>query len=319
MIRGAVVAALLSSPAFGADVPCGAASAPEGAMEMREAVVKIDALGDAFPYLSILVPSAWSDSGAAEFDPAESCGAHEKLRWRATAPDGAASIEILPGAGWTASARPAEFSACKSRNLQDAASYAMSLLETAAPSAKVREVLDRPDLSAPINAQFASYNGYAGQTKASAVEVRFEAPAQGASVEHGAVVAVVMTFTPHISIPENETRATAFPVLLARARGASLDPGLVEAVRASALASPRWLAVREQWFSPTGMLPDPRKPISALLAAPDFAERETLPEATACGGRIKKLKAAVVWKGDDGRYWYVPARPAALEHAPENR
>lgn len=292
---------------------CGAGGAPENAIELREATVRIDAFGDAYPYLSILVPSSWTDSGAAVFDPGDACGAQERLHWRAVSPDGAASIEILPGAGWTASARPAQFSSCGSRDIHDAAGFARHLLATAAPRADIRETLDRQDLSEPVNAQFAASSEYAGKMEASAAEIRFDAPSPDGAAEQGAIVALIVTFTPPPFIPENEARATAFPALMARARGAAVDMRLMEAVRASALASPRWQAFRERMLAPPGVLPDPRKPISAIRAAPEFSERETAPEAGACGGRVRKLTSADIWKGDDGRYWLVAAGPVGLE------
>ena len=316
MIRIAMILALLAPSALAEEIACGPEGAPAGAVELREAPVPVSGFGDEanpMPYVSFLVPAAWKDDGRVTIDPSDPCGVDEKMFWRAASPDESLTIEIAPGAGWTASARPAQFSACLSRDLHDAAAYGAALLKAAAPAATVTATRERADIAEPIREQFKSFDGYAGKADVSAVEIAFEAPSADGVPERGLLIAATTKITPHPAIPEYEARVTAFPSLLARSRGGTPDAALVELVRSSAIANPNWVRLRERFFAPPGMLPDPRQPLSRRFELVPFPEREAVGEATACGRRFARLKASDAWRSEDNRLWFSPALTAALE------
>ncbi len=316
MIRVAMILALLAPSAPAAEIACGPEGAPAGAVELREAPVPVIGFGDEsnqMPYVSFLVPAAWKDDGRVTIDPSDPCGVTEKIVWRAASPDGSSSIEVTPGAGWTASARPAQFSACLSRDLHDAAGYGAALLSAAAPAATVTATRDRADIAEPIREQVKSFDGYAGKVDVSAFEIAFEARPADGTIERGLLISAMTKVTPHPSIPEYEALVTAFPSLLARTRGGTPDAALVEMVRSSAIANPNWVKLRERIFAPPGLLPDPRQPLSRRYEPVSFPEREPVGEATACGRRFARLKAADAWRSDDNRFWFSTALTAALE------
>ncbi len=314
------VAAALAASSATAEIACGANGAPEGAVEMREAILGIGAVSatDAkTPYAAFLIPATWKDEGAVALDGADPCGVTEKPRWRAMSPDGASSIEILPGEGWTVSAHAAQFSACPSRDSRSAATHAAALIKSGAPGASVVDVRERTDIVEPFKDQIKRLGETGARVEVTAAEMSFEARMASGETEYGLLVAAVTTFTPAASIPEYETRATALPSLLARSRGKAPDAALVEAVRASALTDPNWVRRREEAMRPPGYLPDLQERSIRRWTSEPFPVRETgAGAANACGQSFATLTIANLWKAEDGRFWFSPALTAALAAAP---
>ncbi len=308
----------VTGPAAAEEIACGANGAPAGAIELREAVVSFSALasgGEPTPYAAFLIPAGWAFEGAASIVGDEPCGVMEKARWRAASPDGAASVEMLPAEGWTASAHAAQFSVCQSRNVADAATYAAAIVKGLAPDAVLGEARERADIVEPFNEQLKGMSDYGARAQATAAELSFELAGADGVTEYGLLIAAVTTFTPEPVIPEYETRAMSFPSLLARSRGRTPDAGLIEMIRASALANPNWPALRADLFRPPGHQPDPR--IRKVIRPPEpFPARETGPAVEACGKSFVALKTRHVWKGADGGFLYAPALTAALEKTP---
>jgi hypothetical protein len=320
MIRIGMISALMSSagPALAEEIVCRAGGVPSDAIELREAPVNVAGFGEgdqAVAYVSFLVPADWKDEGVVILDAADGCGVIEKARWRAEAPDGSASIAMTPGEGWTASARPAQFSACASRDVHDAAGYAAALLESEAPGAKVEAVRERADIADPVRKLMAVTDGYGATLKITAAEIAFTKPDENGARVHGLLVAAMAAYTPHPTIPELETRATAFPSMLVQSRKGAPDAVFVEMVRASAIANPNWVRLRERFFASPGLPGDPRDRITRQFEKLPFPEREAGEPVTACGSRFAPLKTANVWRSEDGRIWFSSALTGALETA----
>ncbi|MEO8201402.1 MAG: hypothetical protein ABI679_12825, partial [Gemmatimonadota bacterium] len=52
---------------------------------------------------TLFVPVGWRAEGSVEYAAMNSCGPDHRVNWRATAPDGSASIQIVPEEKWSAS------------------------------------------------------------------------------------------------------------------------------------------------------------------------------------------------------------------------
>jgi len=320
MIRMGMISALMSSaaPALAEEIACRAGGVPSDAIELREATVNVAGFGEgdqALAYVSFLVPADWKDEGVVILDPADGCGVTEKARWRAEAPDGSVSIAMTPGEGWTASARPAQFSACASRDIHDAAGYAAALLASAAPGAAAQAVRERPDIADPVRKLIAGTDGYGATVTITAAEIAFTKADESGGTVQGLLVAAMAAYTPHPAIPEFETRATAFPSMLVQSRKGAPDPVFVEMVRASAIANPNWVRLRERLFGPPGLPGNPRDRITRQIEKIPFPAREAGEPVTACGNRFAPLKTPNVWRSDDGRTWFSSALSGALETA----
>lgn len=298
---------------------CRAGGVPADAVEMREAVIEIEAragMDAPYPFLAALVPADWTIDGAVALDGADNCGVYEKPRLRAVSADGAASLEIVPGAGWTASPYKAQFSGCKSRNLHDAARYAEELLKSAESKAAITGSAERADLTDQFKSYVDYVNASGARADASAAELTFEVRSPGAAPMHGVIIAAMLTNTPHIHIPEHEKRATAYPAVIARTRGAAPDPKLVEAFRASATVNPGWMSVRERLLGWSGRGSADGDLRTLIRNAAPFPARASGAAAKACGGSFASLDLANLWKAEDGRIWFSPSLTGALAGPP---
>lgn len=320
MIRMGMISALMSSaaPGLAEEIACRAGDVPADAIELREAPVNVAGLGEgdqAMAYVSLLIPADWKEEGIVILDAADGCGVTEKARWRAEAPDGSLSIAMTPGEGWTASARPAQFGACASRDVHDAAGYAAALLESGAPGAKVEAVRERADIADPIRELIAVTDGYGATLNITAAEIAFTKADENGGAVHGLLVTAMAAYTPHPTIPEFETRATAFPSMLVQSRNGAPDPVFVEMVRASAIANPNWARLRDRMFTQPGLPGNPRDRITTSFQKLPFPEREAGEPVAACGTRFAPLKTPNVWRSEDGRTWFSPTLSGALETA----
>ncbi|MFN3960499.1 MAG: hypothetical protein ACK4NP_11355 [Parvularculaceae bacterium] len=314
-----MILALMSSaaPAPAVEIACRAGGVPADAIELREAPVNVVGLGEgdqAMAYVSFLTPADWKDEGIVSLDAADGCGVTEKARWRAEAPDGSVSIAMTPGEGWTASARPGQFSACASRDIHDAEGYAKALLASEAPGAAVEAVRERPDIADPIRRLIAAPEVYGETLTISAAEIAFTMADENGPVQ-GLLVTAMAAFTPHPAIPEFETRATAFPSMIVQSRKGAPDPAFVEMVRASAIANPNWVRLRERMLAAPALTGDPRDRITGRFEKLPFPKREAGEPVAACGSRFAPLKTPNVWRSEDGRTWFSSALSGALETA----
>lgn len=307
---------------------CAANGGPDGAIELEEYLI-VDAARSTqekpFPAFAMLAPAGWAADGALNPRAGDPCGLTHALTWRVASPDGASALEIIPDAAWTESPFKARFSSCPARMVYDAEGYAHALAADMKLKATfLADARPRPDIVAPFNQ---AGEGYAPKTVATAGEFPFtlDPDTDGKNpAREGVLIAAIVISTPAPGIPENESRGYALPALLATGPQGSIDRGLVEAVRASALVNPNWaraMAPQTPGVPPPRIIADEPFPVRAMgesqtICGAEFSRVRKAPaEGQADGQAAGEIPAgdASIWRRADGRFFYLPLGAAATQ------
>lgn len=251
-VAGADAAARVSSDG---DTPSGATSPqagrPQGraeAMLRFDPAVIVDAHGFAQPIgaITLFIPHGWRTQGGVEWGSQYLCTNGYAVNWRASAPDGSASIVILPQTGWNmnnygAGSHPP---GCVQAPYTNVRQYIEALLARWLPGARPLDYRVREDVRQSLGVADSVTPMPAGQirTWVEAGEILFAFSERGRNMRGTLAAAVIFkrTSSNFGTGPMEALNATALPAYGVTAPNGQLDFGYFEAIRRSIKSNPRW-------------------------------------------------------------------------------
>ena len=211
--------------------------------------VILDTQGFGFPMAAatLFVPDGWTREGGVAWGNQHSCTNGYGLNWRATSPDGASGIAVLPHQGWEwNSTGGAMKHGCQLLQIDSAESYLRAIVRETMPTARVLKVRRRPDIEAlDAGAAGVTDDGFQRITKTlSAAQIFVAHELDGRPVEGSIIASVLIT---HIRTgggvygsPIDSWSGYAGSAFASWGPAEQYDAGLFEAIRASYLPAPLW-------------------------------------------------------------------------------
>lgn len=220
---------------------------PEHALRLQPAVI-IDANGFERPMgaITLFIPHGWHTQGGVEWGPQYLCTNGYAFNWMASAPDGSASITLLPQTGWSMSNYGAAGGSpgCPAAPYTSVRAYIEALLQRWRPGARPLDYRVRDDLQAEF-ARLNSRTPVAGgemRTWVEAGELLFALEAGGRELR-GTLAAAVIFSGSRVDYgmgAMESISAQALPAWGVTAPNGRLDFGYFEAIRRSIRPNPRW-------------------------------------------------------------------------------
>lgn len=307
---------LLSHAAWAAD-SCAAgpwpSGVPEGSIEFAEYHVvdlAISKPGEPTPWGSVLAPVGWTSSPGIRWSQRASCGRNaQNDRWKIAAPDGTATLSLLPQETWKVRPRfggGSTASSCEARPYQHAESFLQDLVARLATSAREIKPRSRPDIlesRSPEEAQRARNEFF--EASISAAELQFTFTSKDGPRD--AVLISIVTMTESApGIPERDVHGSSAVSLFASFPTGKIDARLVETIRRSGFRNANWF-----WKPWQQRMRDMNvEPLDETMREA-MAERSNdvrpLGKAHTFGGfTFTATSAPDLWRDASGRYFLFP-------------
>jgi hypothetical protein len=287
---------------------CSPEGIPAGALRLQESVVldpSLTSSGKPVAYMSLLAPADWKAVGSATSAHDDPCVWGQPLvSWSAISPDKKTRVDILPPEGWTVSVFKTQFSNCPSRPYSSAKELLEKQLDARRIAVNEATATDRMDIEQQLEYQRGGSSGNMWGSGVDATQLDFKTEVEGAPHRATAIAAIGWS-TPAPGIPEDETRANAYPSLLGffpmDASAAEDEAALLEMIRTSPEFNPAWIraAQKKQGMKvenpPTERSPD--EPFPARIKGAD---------ALMCGQPVTGAGLDGVWTSETGQYYFLP-------------
>jgi hypothetical protein len=129
-----------------AQQPLRAQGAPAALRVQRQEVMDRNGFERPLVAYTLFVPTGWKGEGGVEYPPNDPCGLISRLRWRATAPDGIGTLELVPEEKWGAASFPMQGNRCPQSRADGARPYLEWWVQRNRRGARVMDFRPRPDL-----------------------------------------------------------------------------------------------------------------------------------------------------------------------------
>jgi hypothetical protein len=226
---------------------------PKGTYQLqRVEILDRHGFGQPMTALTMFIPAGWSASGGVIWDTANTaaCGKNgTRFEWRAVSPDGASAIEILPQETWSGHNLPLPpMSSCPNVTTRNVKDYLHWYASRVRPGARILDYRDRTDLTASLKYLNRSDPGVSGELKSwvEAGEILIAYQLDGRDLREAVSLTVIFMLNRMSGVMPGEIRefltVSQTPALAVRAPHGQLDFKLLETIRHSAKADPRWSA-----------------------------------------------------------------------------
>lgn len=210
--------------------------------------VIVDAHGFAQPIgaVTLFIPHGWHTQGGLEWGSQYLCTNGYAINWQASAPDGSASIVILPQTGWSMNNYGAgpHTPGCMQAPYTNVRQYIEALLVRWKPGARPLDYRVREDVRQSLGVADSVTPMPAGQVRmwVEAGEILFAFNEDGRDMRGSLAAAVVFNHTRSDfgTGPMEALNGTALHAYGVTAPNGQLDLGYFEAVRRSIKMNPRW-------------------------------------------------------------------------------
>lgn len=249
---GSGIAPAPSEAAPGFLIPAAAAQAPRhgsGQVLRLEPAVIVDATGFEQPMAAstLFLPHGWHSQGGVFWGREFLCTNGYAFNWQATAPDGSATIAVLPQERWESNNYGAAPSTpgCASAPFTTVRQYLQHAAQRWRPGARLLDFRPRPDIArelAHMNRSVPMPMGEA-RTWVEAGELLFAFQERGMQMRGTISAAVIFTLSRSstgMGGTMDALTGSTLPVYAVAAPDGRLDFGFFEAIRRSIAANPQW-------------------------------------------------------------------------------
>ncbi|MCC7461138.1 MAG: hypothetical protein IT480_01615 [Gammaproteobacteria bacterium] len=209
-------------------------------------IVDANGFGQPIGAYTLFIPHGWHTQGGVEWANQYLCTNGYAVNWRASAPEGGASIVILPQTGWNMNNYGAgsHTPGCAQAAFTNVRQYLEALIARWLPAARLLDYRAREDIRASLGVADTVTPMPAGQIRAwiEAGEILFALDDHGRELR-GALAAAVMfnhSRSDYGTGPMEALNATALPAWGVMAPEDEFNPAWFEAMRRSIKANPRW-------------------------------------------------------------------------------
>lgn len=244
-ILSSALAALGVSVLIGTDLP--AQQSPANSLRVQRVEI-MDRNGFEKPLVAytMFVPSGWKPEGGVEYPPYDGCGVLSRIRWRATAPDGIGSIDVVPEEKWSAANFPLPQNNCLRSQASNARAYLEWWAQRHRRGARVMDFRPRPDLMKGMEALTRNDPSIGLRSWVDAGELLIAYEVNGKEVREAVSTVVFFTHTRIQGLsgmPSTELlQGAAGPGFAMRMPNGALNFKMIEALRQSVRAAPEWSA-----------------------------------------------------------------------------
>ncbi|MEO8635674.1 MAG: hypothetical protein ABI587_10405 [Gemmatimonadales bacterium] len=230
--------------------PAAARPLPHGAVRVQRTEI-IDRQGFEKPLVAatMLIPVGWRTEGGVEWTAPGGCGPAHRYNWKATAPDGATGVQIIPEEKWLTSNYPDPGNTCLSAPITTTRQYLEWYVKRNRPNARVMDYRPRPDLIEKyqaLNRTDQSGGGAELRSWVDAGELLIAYQAGGRAVREtiGSIGFFIRNRFPQVGPgPAIETlQGSTAPGFSMRAPEGALDFKMAEALRKSLQPGAEWSA-----------------------------------------------------------------------------
>ena len=196
--------------------------------------------------VTLFIPHGWRTQGGVEWSSQYLCTNGYAINWQASAPDGSASVAILPQTGWGMSNYGAgpHTPGCMQAPYTNVRQYIEALLAHWKPGARPLDYRVREDVRQSLGVADSVTPMPAGQVRmwVEAGEILFAFNEGGRDMRGSLAAAVVFNHTRSDfgTGPMEALNGTALPAYGVTAPNGQLDLGFFEAIRRSIKMNPRW-------------------------------------------------------------------------------
>jgi hypothetical protein len=195
---------------------------------------------------TMFVPSGWKAQGGVEYPPYDGCGLVSRLAWRATAPDGIGTIDIVPEEKWAAGNFPMPQNSCLRSQVAGARPYLEWWVQRNRRGARVLDYRPRPDLAKGMESLNRNDPQLGLRSWVDAGELLIAYEVNGKPVREAISTTAFFTHTrmPGLSGMQGTEllQGAAGPGFAMRMPDGALNFKMIEALRQSVRAAPEWNA-----------------------------------------------------------------------------
>jgi hypothetical protein len=199
---------------------------------------------------TLFVPSGWRGEGGVEYPMNDPCGLVNRLRWRATAPDGIGTLEITPEEKWSAANFPVPGNQCPMSQASGAKQYLEWWVQRNRRGARVMDFRPRPDMLKGMESLNTTNPQIGLRSWVDAGEILIAYDLNGKQVREAISVTAFFTHTRMPSLGNNPPmellQASTGPGFAMRMPDGALNFKMIEALRQSIRAAPEWNARMRQ-------------------------------------------------------------------------
>lgn len=223
------------------------AQAPVASLRVQRAEI-MDRNGFERPLVAytMFVPSGWRTEGGVEYPPYDGCGLMTRLRWRASAPTGVGSLEIIPEEKWSAGNFPMPENRCLQSNVSGVRQYLEWWVQRNRRGARIMDFRPRPDLLKGLEAANSNNPQIGMRSWVEAGEVLVAYQENGAPVREAISTVAFFTHTRTQGLNGMQgmelLQGMTAPGFAMRMPEGTLNFKMIEALRQSIHAAPEWNA-----------------------------------------------------------------------------
>ncbi len=192
---------------------------------------------------TLFVPAGWTGTGAVEYAPPGGCGPDHRINWKATAPDGSASIQMVPEEKWSGSNMPIQ-DPCLQSPASSTRAYLQWWVQRNRPGARVLDYRARPELLKNLQSLVNNYPNEGMRTWVDAGEMLVSYQVGGRPMRESIVSIGFFIHTRYPSLEPGQNLETIQGSTLGgfavRMPEGSLDFKTAEALRQSVQVNPEW-------------------------------------------------------------------------------
>lgn len=196
---------------------------------------------------TMFVPSGWRGEGGVEYPQPDGCGLISRLRWKATAPDGIGTIEIVPEEKWSSGNFPMPQNSCLQSSVGAARPYLEWWVQRNRRGARIMDYRPRPDMLKAFEGLSRNDTRLGLRSWVDGGEILIAYQENGKPVREAISTVVFFTHTRMPTLGNGQAiemlQGASTPGFAMRMPEGVLNFKMIEALRQSIRSAPEWSAL----------------------------------------------------------------------------